>query len=231
MGDQRDVFTSGQRKAEDSECVKELRRTWNASHIRAPLPRTACEYCVLHPPPSACFLLSSNTREYSRCAFGVEEQLRLGSVVLLRRAPRTAFCTRLSGFALDSDVCLVAPLCAVEELLPAVLGVPDVLDAKVDAPLDLAAPHDLVHDALTVKGVTLYCRRCLSVYRWSKFEGNKIKEKRPADGSRFKFMGACPLLCGTRLDVDNVPDVVIDQESRQFYFCRSLLRLNNNANP
>jgi hypothetical protein len=51
----------------------------------------------------------------------------------------------LCGFALVSDVCLVAPLCAVEELL-AVLGVPDVLDAEVDAPLNAAAPHDLVHD-------------------------------------------------------------------------------------
>jgi hypothetical protein len=31
------------------------------------------------------------------------------------------------------------------------------------------------------------------------------------------FMGHALLLCGVRLDVDNVPDVVVDQESRQFY--------------
>jgi hypothetical protein len=31
------------------------------------------------------------------------------------------------------------------------------------------------------------------------------------------FMGHALLLCGIRLDVDDVPDVVVDQESRQFY--------------
>jgi hypothetical protein len=30
-------------------------------------------------------------------------------------------------------------------------------------------------------------------------------------------MGHALLLCGVRLDVDDVPDVVVDQESRQFY--------------
>jgi hypothetical protein len=52
---------------------------------------------------------------------------------------------KLTALLLRLDVRLVVPLHAVEELLPA-LGVPDVLDAEVDALLNVAVPDDLVHN-------------------------------------------------------------------------------------
>lgn len=69
---------------------------------------------------------------------------------------------RLTALLLRLDVRLMVPLHAVEELLPA-LGVPDVLDAEVDALLDVAVPDDLVHDDTDGGGRHVVDNACAAV--------------------------------------------------------------------